>query len=200
MTTSPETAMLDFAPATATLGELIRNLRDDQLDAATPCRDTSVAVLVDHVDGLAHAFAAAARKAPVAGPGGIHESFGPEPGWRSRIPQRLDELADAWREPEAWSGMTAAGGIEMPAEVAALVALDEVVVHGWDIAVATGQPFEPDPKLVAAALQWVQPFATNSPNGVPGLFGPAVRVPDDASDLDRLIGLTGRDPSWRPTG
>jgi hypothetical protein len=30
------------------------------------------------------------------------------------------------------------------------------------------------------------------------LFGPIVEVPDDAPALDRLLGLTGRDPSWRP--
>jgi hypothetical protein len=31
-----------------------------------------------------------------------------------------------------------------------------------------------------------------------GLFGPVVEVPDDAPLLDRVIGLTGRDPAWSP--
>jgi hypothetical protein len=31
-----------------------------------------------------------------------------------------------------------------------------------------------------------------------GLFGPPVSVPDSAPLLDQLIGLTGRDPAWRP--
>jgi hypothetical protein len=51
-----------------------------------------------------------------------------------RIPQDLDSLADAWRDSAAWSGTTEAGGLELPAEVAGLVALNERVVHGWDLA------------------------------------------------------------------
>ena len=30
-------------------------------------------------------------------------------------------------------------------------------------------------------------------------FGPAVEIAPDAAALDRLLGLTGRDPRWRPT-
>ncbi len=32
--------------------------------------------------------------------------------------------------------------------------------------------------------------------GREGLFGPVVDVPADAPLLDRVIGLSGRDPSW----
>ena len=54
--------------------------------------------------------------------------------WRSRIPRDLAALAAAWRDPEAWTGMTRAGGIDLPGEIAGVVALDELVVHGWDVA------------------------------------------------------------------
>jgi hypothetical protein len=30
------------------------------------------------------------------------------------------------------------------------------------------------------------------------VFGPVVPVPDDAPLLDRVIGLSGRDPGWKP--
>ena len=53
--------------------------------------------------------------------------------------ERLDQLAEAWADPAAWEGLTEAGGLTMPAEVAGTVALDEVVLHGWDLARATGQ-------------------------------------------------------------
>ena len=34
--------------------------------------------------------------------------------WRTSIPARADELAVAWRSPEAWTGMTQAGSIDLP--------------------------------------------------------------------------------------
>ena len=40
--------------------------------------------------------------------------------------------------------MTKAGPVEMPGEIGGLVALDEIVIHGWDLATATGQPFAVD--------------------------------------------------------
>jgi uncharacterized protein (TIGR03086 family) len=92
--------------------------------------------------------------------------------------------------------MTRAGGLDLPAEVAGVVALNEVIVHGWDIAVSSGQPFACEPALLQAAYAYVQSTVTQYPEGSPGLFGPPVPVPDDAPLLDRLIGLTGRDPAW----
>jgi uncharacterized protein (TIGR03086 family) len=79
-----------------------------------------------------------------------------------------------------------------------VVALNELVVHGWDLAVATGQPYRADAESVPACLGFVAPMAR--PEGTPGLFGPPVPVPADAPDLDRLLGLSGRDPAWSPAG
>jgi uncharacterized protein (TIGR03086 family) len=96
--------------------------------------------------------------------------------------------------------MTEAGGLELPGELAGVVALDELILHGWDIAVASGQPFSCEPHLVEAAHGFVQRTVAQNPNGVPGLFGPRVPVPADATPLDRLLGLAGRHPAWRAEG
>jgi uncharacterized protein (TIGR03086 family) len=85
----------------------------------------------------------------------------------------------------------------MPAAMVGLVALDELVVHGWDIAVATRQPHRPPEHEIEAAMALVTSF--DAPRGGT-LLGPIVPVPPDASSLDRLLGLTGRDPSWQPPG
>jgi hypothetical protein len=46
----------------------------------------------------------------------------------------------------------------------------------------------------------VQSAVAQNPDGSGGLFGAPVAVPESAPLLDRLIGLTGRDPAWKPAG
>ena len=191
--------MFDLEPATRVLAGIVAGVRDDQLKAATPCEGRSIGDLLDHVDGLSLAFTAAATRTSLDGgsaPSADGSRLGPD--WRSRIRERLADLAMVWREPAAWTGMTQAGGLDLPGEVAGLVALDEVVVHGWDIAVASGQGFSVEPQLLDAAYGFVKSGVEENPEGTPGLFGPPVLVPADAPRLDKLIGLTGRNPAWRP--
>src|SRR3712207_9132428 len=85
-----------------------------------------------------------------------------------RSPTQLDALVEAWQQPSAWKGTAEAGGVVMPAPVAAIVALDEVLVHGWDLAVATGQDYAADPASVAACTGFVAQAAAQGPT--PGLF------------------------------
>jgi uncharacterized protein (TIGR03086 family) len=189
--------MFDLSPATTELARILQGVRDDQLDHPTPCAESRVRDLIDHADGFAMAFTAAATKTKLPGdhaPTPDGSRIGAD--WRERIPARLDELASAWRESPAWGGMTSAGGVDLPGEIAGLVALNETIVHGWDIAVATGQAYSAPEDLVAAAQQFVQSAVEQSPDGTPGLFGPPVKVPGEAPPLHQLLGLTGRDPGW----
>jgi uncharacterized protein (TIGR03086 family) len=187
--------MTDLTAACMRTAAVLRNVTDEQLALPTPCEKLRLKDLVAHVGGLALAFTAAARKEfgeltdtpPVDG-------VPLDEDWRTSYPARLAELAKAWNEPAAWQGMTRAGGIDFPGEVAGIVALTEVVIHGWDVARATGQPYECDPATTAAVLPHVTAIAAEGP--VEGLFGPAVPVADDAPPLDRAVALSGRDPSW----
>ncbi|MET1001049.1 MAG: TIGR03086 family metal-binding protein [Acidimicrobiia bacterium] len=190
---------LDLEPATKVMAELVAHVTDDQLSNPTPCPAYSLGDLLDHVGGLSLAFTAAATKETAAlagqGPSGDASRLGTD--WRTRIPRDLAELANAWRDPNAWTGMTQAGGIDLPGEVAGLVALDEIVIHGWDVARATGQPFDPDPALLEAVHGFVAQFSgPGQEEARAGLFGPEVEVAPDRPLLDRVIGMTGRDPGW----
>lgn len=193
---------LDLHPAADRMARLLKGVPDDALSSPTPCADTSVDKLVDHVGGFAQAFTAAAKKdlgAMTQTPPGPPDDVELEDGWRDRMAADLSNLADAWSSPDAWDGMTQAGGVDLPGEVAGLVALDELVVHGWDIARATGQPFECDDDDLQHIEGTVKQFRDGNTGEIPGLFGPVVPVPDDAPLLDRVLGLTGRDPGWSPS-
>jgi len=192
--------MIDLEPAANEVARLLDGVTDDQLTGPTPCPGYPVAALLDHLMGLSLAFTWAARKTTPAGSGPPQASGERlDPEWRSVLPQRLDDLARAWREPAAWEGMTEAGGVTMPGEVTGVVALDELVLHGWDLARATGQSYTSDPVSTQAVLSFTRASAQpDQAANRDGLFGPAVDVPADASDFDRALGYAGRDPAWQP--
>jgi uncharacterized protein (TIGR03086 family) len=193
--------MLDLQPPADQVATLLRGVRDDQLDCPTPCPDTSVANLLAHLLGLSIAFRDAARK--VDGP---TTSTPPDASkaelpadWRALIPRHLDELVAAWREPQAWEGDTQAGGVALPGAAAGHVANNELLLHGWDLAVATGQPFVAAEENLGCSWEMVS-STPDTPEAREGLFGPVVPVPDDAPLLDRTLGHAGRDPHWSPVG
>ncbi|MGW2961988.1 TIGR03086 family metal-binding protein [Streptomyces sp. NPDC001220] len=191
------TTMIDLGPQARIVAMLAQGVTDEQLTASTPCPDYVVGHLLAHVAGLSVAFRDAAHKTPGTTtdhrPDGTLPELGP--GWRRELPEALDALARAWREPSAWGGMTRAGGMDLPGEVAAAVAADELVVHGWDLARATGQEYVPDPVALEAAYGFLRAAAEMTDRGP---FGPLVPVPENAPLLERAIGLSGRDPGWKP--
>jgi uncharacterized protein (TIGR03086 family) len=189
---------IDIRPAAERMARLLEAVPEDALDAPTPCDDTSLGGLIAHIGTFAVAFQAAAAKdldKMASSPPGPVDL---EPGWRTRVPADLTALAAAWQSPSAWEGMTKAGGIDLPGEVAGRVALDELVVHAWDIARASGQPFDCDDETLREIEATVRQFRGDNMGDMPGLFGPVVPVPDDAPLLHQLLGLTGRDPGWAP--
>ncbi|GAA1516655.1 TIGR03086 family metal-binding protein [Nocardioides humi] len=186
---------LDLGPATTTLRALVASVPDDRLTASTPCTEYSVGDLVDHIGGLAVAFTGAARKEQVPGSeqGGTGDASRLEPGWRDRIDRSLVELAEAWRDPAAYEGETVAGPVEMSGAEAAAVALNEVVVHGWDLATALERPYAARDEDVAACLAFAEPFSTPEAAEFRGdAFGTVLPVAADAQPLVRLLALLGR--------
>ncbi|MFI9174762.1 TIGR03086 family metal-binding protein [Streptomyces lincolnensis] len=187
--------MLDLGPQTLVIARLAAEVTDEQLADPTPCPELAVRNLLGHLLGLTVAFRDAGRKdlgaTTDSAPGGVPDIG---PGWREELPKVLDELADAWRDPAAWTGMTRAGGVDLPGAIAAAVAIDELVIHGWDLARATGQEYAPDPAALRAAHDFLEASADDPSRDE--IFGPIVPVPDDAPLLDRAVGLSGRDPGW----
>jgi uncharacterized protein (TIGR03086 family) len=184
--------MFDLSPAAQDVARLAEGIDEQQFDDPTPCPDWPVAVVLQHMLTLTGAFTDGARKTP------RHDTPTPNAdlpaGWRHELRVRLDALVDAWRDPAAWAGEATVGGVTLPADLTAAVVADELVVHGWDLAVATGQPYQPDPELVRAALSFAEQFA-DLDNGP---FGASRPVADDAAPFDRLLAVTGRAADWKP--
>src|SRR3954452_6838997 len=145
---------MDLGPQTDEVIRIVAGVKDAQLGDPTPCEGTPVAGMLDHLMGLALAVRMGAEKTRLSG-GPQASASSLDPAWRTALPDRLDALAAAWREPTAWEGMASVGGAELPAPAMGGVALNEVLLHGWDLAVATGQEYRPDPAAVSACLELV---------------------------------------------
>ncbi|MFE3138143.1 TIGR03086 family metal-binding protein [Streptomyces scopuliridis] len=216
MDTQTELEPFDLGPACREVAWLLGGIKDDQLAGPTPCPDYAVREVLAHLVGLTVAFrdAAAKKSGPTTNtPPDAALPVLPD-DWREVLPRQLDELAESWRSPAAWEGGTRVGGVDLPGAVAGLVALNEVQIHGWDLARSTGQPYAPAEASLRASLAVLAPPPAAGSDGSDGsddaggsgdsgpapdsVFGPPVEVPEDAPLLDRVIGLSGRRPDWRP--
>jgi uncharacterized protein (TIGR03086 family) len=185
---------LDLDPPVRQLRALLLGIDDHDLTAPTPCDEWTVAALLDHIMDFSRAFTQAARKLADA-PGTATPAPRPSadhlpPHWRSRLPVLLEDLATAWKAPAAWTGSAQAGGATMPAAAAGTAAAQELTMHSWDLARATGQDFATDPRILEALIEFLSHSAARPGRGVP--------FDDEPSLLDQVLVLSGRDPGWRP--
>jgi uncharacterized protein (TIGR03086 family) len=187
--------MIDLRPAADRMAGVATNVERQVLANVSPCPAMSVGDLLDHVLMLTEVFTGVAQKHPGVAPPGPPSAANLPENWREELRRRLEALVEAWSDPVAWDGVASVAGSDLPATVAGMIALDELVVHGWDIAAATGQRYDVTESEIEAAAQFVSSFPAPR-NGL--LFGPVVEVDDSAPPLDRLLGQTGRDPAWRP--
>src|SRR4051794_13214512 len=99
--------MIDLTPSAEQMIELLDGVSGDALAGPTPCPDLSLGDLIDHIGTLAVVFAGktdgtSSSSSPPPPP--TAENL--EPEWRARIAEDVRALAAAWREPDAWEGMT----------------------------------------------------------------------------------------------
>jgi uncharacterized protein (TIGR03086 family) len=187
-----------IARAAAPLVEIIPNIKPDQLTAPTPCAEYDVGRLVNHLLFWGPSLEGAARKESLPPPAEAEADVDLTAGdWAAALEAHLERTAAAWSEPGAWDGSTRMGGpTELPASMIGGMVVGELVVHGWDLARATGQHPAWDDDLLRYLHEEVAASAEQGREM--GIYGPEVAVPASSPTLDRVLGLTGRNPAWTP--
>ena len=193
--------------ALGTAADVIAGVDAGQFGDPTPCDDFTVRDLLAHVVGVARTAAATGRgENPFEVPQ-------PEPASIDDYPAVFADAVAEWEA--AWADGTA---LTQPTPLpwatesgaAALCAwVGEFTVHTWDLARATGQSPAWDPEVLHLAAADVGDDQFLPATGrhelfdqmrdgadFPDPFLDAFPVPDDASELDRIVAWTGRDPSW----
>lgn len=171
---------------------LVRGIGDDQWSAPTPCADWDVRALVRHL-AEEHAWVpplVAGRTVPEIGE--VDADLGDDPVAGHAAAAAAAQAAI--EEPGALGRTVHLSFGDVPGSFYVLQRTADLVIHSWDLAVATGQDLDLDDDLVQAAWDATAPHVTPEVRAA-GVFGPEVEVPEDADLLSRLLGLTGRDPA-----
>ncbi len=183
-----EAVLTDLAP-------VVGAITDDQLHDPTPCSNYDVRQLRDHVLGwlgnFAAGFADPQGQAPQATVEGHRASVDPA----AEVRAAAELLVQSVRGGAAVRPLKL-GESGMPGEMALGMILWEYQVHGWDLARATGQPWNPPNAAAEQSLNFAPMMLTKDYQGEGKIFAAPVAVPKDAPPLDRLLGLSGRSPDW----
>ncbi|WP_448628712.1 TIGR03086 family metal-binding protein [Geodermatophilus sp. URMC 64] len=189
-----------FSPLATALdgtGQLVAAVADDQWELPTPCTDWTVRLLVNHIVGGNRLVARVLRGEPLPpreqlGRRGGEDRLGPDPAAAYRA--SADELLAAFRGPGVLERTHTVPAGTLPGPAVLHLRIVETLVHGWDLARATGRPAPfPDP-LVEPELAFSRDLLGRLPEGRQP-FAASQEAPDDAPAIDRLAALLGRDQS-----
>jgi uncharacterized protein (TIGR03086 family) len=182
-----------MASAISETARIVAGVDAGQLGDPTPCTDWDVRTLLNHII-LWTAYNAEQR----AYGGGVGEDlmskdFAAEPGFADDYAAQAGKAVAAWSDPAAWERELNVMGSATPAADVAELLIAEAVLHGWDLAVATGQRYRCDAATAAVVARVVEAQAElfRQYQG----FAEAVPVPDSAPAFDRALALSGRDPA-----
>jgi uncharacterized protein (TIGR03086 family) len=163
-----------------TLGKVV--VAAGQLDAKTPCDDWAVRELMSHMLETQRYFVGAAQGRDVSPPS-------PEP-----TAVLGDDPVAAFKNARAETLRTfGAEGVIEKTGPSLGIAFSDQLLHGWDLARATGQDETMPDGLPAAAYEVIHGRFTDEQRK--GIFKPEVAVGANASAEEKLLAYTGRDPS-----
>jgi uncharacterized protein (TIGR03086 family) len=189
---------LDARVLAVTTG-IVEQVRPGRLDGPTPCAGWTLRDLLRHMVGNNHGFADAALGGPADADVWDGTGVGDEPHREFAASAR--RVTEAFASVEPLAGTFAVHGFgAVPAPNAVEMHLVDYLAHGWDVAVSIGADPGMDEEACLAVLKIGAAWPRDSPRiwGPGAPFGPRVEVPESAPPADRVLGLLGRSPSWRP--
>ena len=188
-----------FAPVLARLADIVE-VPDAALAGQTPCDGFDVSELRRHTLAWLQ-FMAAALNDPAGATDRLDPETwqlgpGEEPGDIVRgVAADLNAAIDAGAAAE----VVAMSEARMPGAAVLGMMLGEYIVHGWDIATATGRTWDADAAAASPAREFLEGIVAPEHRGPEsGFFGVEQVAPDGATEFERLLCFAGRDPQWRP--
>jgi len=172
-------------------GRIVEGVGADQLGHPTPCGEWRVRDLLNHVVGGNWMFSRIGDGRTVDFDDNMPEVVGDDPAAAYRA--SCDALLEVWGRPGALERVHAMPFGDVPGAAVISLHFVDTLVHGWDLAKATGQDDTIEPELAMTALDMVQPFIDDDVRQG-GDFGPEVPVGPDAPPYQRLVGFLGRTP------
>jgi uncharacterized protein (TIGR03086 family) len=166
-----------------------------QFGDKTACPPWDVKELLNHLMlWTSYSFERRARSENV-GPELTERDFASEPDYPARYRAQLDRALAAWAPAEVWESEIDTGGGKTPAPQVAEMILMELVLHGWDLATATGQDFACTEEVAATVSKAVGAVAEmyRQYDG----FAPEVELGADATTFERALAVSGRRPVGR---
>jgi len=180
--------------ACASTQRIVDGLGTGRLDLPTPCDQWTVRQLLNHLVGalyLGEALLTGTEPSVAMSPGGLPDSdlLGDDPvkAYRAATEHLLGAAT-----PDAFARMLETPMGELPGAILAGFTTLDIVVHGWDLATATGQPATIDDELATKTLAFAHQALAAEMRGP--LIGPVVAVDTSAPVTDRLVGFLGRTP------
>ncbi|MFD6341332.1 TIGR03086 family metal-binding protein [Streptomyces sp. NPDC060131] len=181
----PGTGLVDaFASVLAEVERLVTAVGPDRFGDPTPCADWDVRALLDHLVWENLIWAGLAEGSPPTDHGADHLGADPLAAFRAAASATMT----AFRRP----GMLERRYGPAPGRRLVEQLLIEMLVHGWDLAMATGQRPGFAEETVEAVLPSVREIYGALPRTPGGSFAPEAPVPDGSSATDRLAAFLGR--------
>jgi uncharacterized protein (TIGR03086 family) len=164
------------------LAQVVSGITRDQLANPTPCAEFTVSGVLEHMISGATTFAAAFRGGEVA----RLDTSDPLDGF---LPA-LGGLAEAVDSPGALDRTIHAPFGDLPGSAFLSFVVLDGLVHGFDLAMATGQAYDPPAQLVAEVEAYARAVLDPLRDG--DTFAAAVEPPAGATPIQRLAAYTGR--------